>query len=317
MGEELGSTRDYEVVIVGGGPAGLSAALWLARYRRRVLLVDEGVPRNQSTWAVHGYPGLSDLPPAEVRRRMLQQTLAAGAEHREASVTGLAGRKDDFLLELSAGPAVRSRRVLLAYGQRDVLPQIEGVADLFGSSVFHCPDCDGPSLAGARVAVLGHDHGAASLALYLLTWTPHMVLLTNGQPPELPAAALATLATRNVEIRSERVLRLVPRGRFLHRVDVEHGEAINVEGLFFHLGTLPGSDLAARLGCEHDAAGHIRVDRTQESSVPGVYAAGDVTGQPYLVISAAAEGVRAALALHRSLLPPDFDLPGTEEPDGS
>jgi thioredoxin reductase len=308
MGEELGSTRDYEVVIVGGGPAGLSAALWLARYRRRVLLVDEGVPRNQSTWAVHGYPGLADLPPAEVRRRMLQQTLAAGAEHREASVTGVAGRKDDFLLELSAGAAVRSRRVLLAYGQRDVLPEIEGVADLFGSSVFHCPDCDGPSLAGARVAVLGHDHAAASLALYLLTWTPHMVLLTNGQAPELPAAALATLAARDVEIRSERVLRLVPRGRFLHRIDVEGGEAVSVEGLFFHLGTLPGSDLSARLGCQHDAGGHITVDRTQESSVPGVYAAGDVTGQPYLVISAAAEGVRAALALHRSLLPPEFAL---------
>jgi thioredoxin reductase len=306
MGEELGSKRDYEVVIVGGGPAGLSAALWLARYRRRVLLVDAGVPRNQATWAVHGYPGLADLPPAEVRRRMLQQTLAAGAEHREASVTGMAGSKDDFLLELSAGPALRSQRVLLAYGQRDILPEIEGLADLFGSSVFHCPDCDGPSLAGARVAVLGNDPAAAALALYLLTWTRHMVLLTNGEDPELTDDALATLRAHDVEIRGERVLRLVPRGRFLHRVDVAEGEPVHVEGLFFHLGTLPGCALGERVGCELDAGGHIIVDRTQESTVPGVYAAGDVTGGPYLVISAAAEGVRAALALHRSLLPSEF-----------
>lgn len=297
-----GAAEPCDVAVVGGGPAGLAAATWLARYRRRVRVVDAGGPRNQSAWAVHGFPGLPDLSPAELRRRLAEQALAAGARLSPGSVASVRGEKDAFRLRLEAGDRLAARRVLLAYGLRDIVPEVPGLEQIYGTSAFHCPDCDGPSMVGASVGVLGRDREAAALALYLLTWADRIVLLTDGPAAELHEGEMERLAASGIEIRQERIRRLVSREGGLRYAELEAGTRVELEGLFFHLGSLPGCGLGEGLGCRADAAGHLTVDRSQETSVPGVYAAGDLVGPPFLAVQAAAEGVRAALALHRSLI---------------
>lgn len=248
------------------------------------------------------------MPPDELRQRFRAQAAAAGAELAAGRVTSIEGQRDDFRVAIEASSTVSARRVLLAFGLRDMLPPIPGLEEAYGTSVFHCPDCDGPSTVGARIAVYGHDSSAAGLALYLLTWAKHVTLLTDGRETTCNAGTMHILEEEGIAVRREPIAGLdAPAGR-LRRIDLENGEPEVVEALFFHLGVIPGSDLAARLGCAVDEHGHLLVQSSQETSVRGVFAAGDITGPPFLASSAAASGVRAALSVHRSLLPERWQL---------
>jgi thioredoxin reductase len=301
--------RTWDAVIVGGGPAGLSAGYWLARYRRRTLILDDARPRNEDAWAVHGYPGLRDLRPEELRRRLREQASEAGTLIERRRVARVSGERDSFLIEGEDGETVSARRIVLAYGRTDRVPDVPGLRELYGTSVFHCPDCDGPSVTGCVVGVLGHDRSAASLALYLLTWASRTVLLTNGLEPDLDPTAAATLDRHGVAVVTAPVARLEGSDGSLQRALLQGDEPLELGALFFHWGSWPASDLARVSGCEAMAGGDLRTDpQTLETSVKGIYAAGDLVGRPYLAISAAADGVRAALAIHRSLLPSDFQL---------
>lgn len=298
----------YDALVIGGGPAGLSAGMWLARLRRQVLILDSGRPRNSPTRAVHGYPGMTDAPPHELRRVLIEQAKAAGAEWQGCDVVSIGGEKDSFTVSLEDKQSLSARRIVLAYGRRDMIPEIEGLAPLYGKSVFHCPDCDGPSMLDCRLAVIGWDTKAAAVALYLLTWTRQVTLLTDGHAPKLRPAAREVLSKYGIGIMSGKIARLFGKDDRLAAVEFEDGDALPLDGLFFHLGSQPASDLANHLGCLRDADGHLEVSNAHETSVPGVYAAGDVIGPPYLAVSAAASGVKTALAVHKSLLPPDHEL---------
>ena len=302
------SDPEYDVVIVGGGPAGLSAGLWLARYRRHVLILDSGKPRNEPTMAVHGYPGIVDPPPHELRRVLISQAQEAGAEWEGADVESVTGEKNDFRVQLEEGRTLQARRVILAYGLRDNLPQVDGALALYGHSVFHCPDCDGPSFNSKRVGVFGWDRGAAALALYLLTWAESVVLLTNGNELELKKKALKVLDKYHVQIRQEPLRRLVSHNGCLIAAEFETAQSLPLDALFFHLGSPLANDIAHRLGCKRDKNGDLVVDRAHQTSVPGIFAAGDIVGPPYLAVTAAAKGVTAAMGVHRSLLPSDQEI---------
>lgn len=298
----------WDVMVIGAGPAGLSAAFWLARYRRRVVVLDNQRPRNEPAWAVHGYPGLPDIAPDELRRQLRDQARTAGAVIVGGIAVEVTGEKDRFTVLREGADPIEARRVVLAYGRTDRIPDIEGVEELYGTAIFHCPDCDGPSVAGCRVGVLGHDRPAAALALYLMTWADGVVLLTNGRELDIEPSARSVLERYDVEVRAGAIQRIEGQTGRLDRVILENG-AVEVDALFFHWGSDPSSQLGPRVGCECDPGGDLRIDRESlETSVPGVYAAGDIVGRPYLSISAAAEGVRAALAIHRSLLPAEWDL---------
>lgn len=299
---------DYEVIIIGGGPAGLSAGLWLARYRRSVVVLDSGKPRNDPAWAVHGYPGIVDPPPHELRRVLIEQATEAGAEWRAADVARVSGEKNNFAVHLENGETLTSRRVILAYGKRDDLPEVEGARELYGRSLHHCPDCDGPSVTDKRVGVFGWDRRAAALALYLLTWADSVVLLTNGHKPELKKNALAVLEKYRVPVRSERVLRLRSSDGCLAAAELEGAESLPVDALFFHLGSPLATDIANQLGCKRERGTDLQIDRAHQTTVPGVFAAGDIVGPPYLAVTAAASGVTAAMGVHRSLLPSDLEI---------
>lgn len=298
----------WDAVVIGAGPAGLSSAFWLARYRRRVLVLDDERPRNEAAWAVHGFPGVRDGPPAELRRELRDQARSAGASIERDRAVSVSGEKGDFTVERETGDPVGARRVVLAYGRIDRLPDIEGVRELYGTAVFHCPDCDGPSVVDGRVGVLGNDRPAAGLALYLLTWAAETVLLTHGQELDVSPEARETLERYGVDVVTGRVERVEGENGDLRRVILEDGD-LAADALFFHWGSQPSTELGPGAGCDCDPVGDLLVDpKTLETSVPGVYAAGDIVGRPYLTISAAAEGVRAALSIHRSLLPPEWEL---------
>lgn len=302
------STEPWDAIIVGGGPAGLSAAMWLGRYRRRVLLFDAGEPRNEPAWAVHGYPGIVDPSPLELRRRLQQQALGEGVESRAGEVVRIDGGKDEFEAHTAGGDSHAARRVVLAYGLRDYLPEIEGLDELYGTSVFHCPDCDGPSFADTRIGVIGWNRYGAKLALYLRHWSPQITLLTNGRQLDLDDEDARIVTASGITVVSERVSRVEGHGGNLTQAEFEDHDPLRLDAVFFHLGSEPRCELAEQLRCELDEDGYVVVDKGQETSNPGVHAVGDITGHPHLASIAAAEGVRAALAVHRSLLPDQRNL---------
>jgi thioredoxin reductase len=303
---ELETLKDC--IVVGAGPSGLSAALFLARYHRRVLVFHHNSPRNQYAHGVHGFLGHDGIPPAELLVRGRREVEQYGGAILEGCVTQAERLGDSHFrvtveLEQDGVKSFSARRLLLATGLRDLTPDCPGFRAFYGRSVFHCPDCDGYEVTGKRVAVLSKGRNAVGYALNLLTWTPHLTLLTNGE--ELPSTEHERLAGYEIPLVNQRIARLegdAANGR-LERVCLENGQAVECDALFFNLGVQPASQLHEMLNCRLDSeSGLVWIDDEQQTSVPGVYAAGDLTPRSQLAIVAAAEGAMAAIHLHKSLL---------------
>jgi thioredoxin reductase len=293
----------YDVIVIGGGPAGLAAALWLARYRRRVRLFDAQDPRNKETWAVHGYFGISDPPPLELRRIGRQQAADAGAELEAAVVKSVGGEKDDFHVEIADGRTFHARRIVFATGLKDIKPEFPGFDDFYGHGIWHCPDCDGPSIAGKRVGIIGWGKSIARYAVYFLTWTRELTILSHSHDPALPPEALQMMSNEGIRLNAKAITEVTGTDGVLERVHFHDGSSEAVDALFFHVACGPGSTMPQDIGCRTDDEGIVEVDNDFETTVPGVYAAGDLTPGSRLVIRAAYEGTRAAIGIHKSLFP--------------
>jgi len=297
----------YDVAIVGGGPAGLTAAMWLGRYLRRVVLVDSGDPRNWQTRGVNGYLGLPDVTPAALRGAGRREARRYGAELIDGCVESIAQRKaGGFDVALEGGQALASRRVLLAYGVKDIWPEIPGLEKIYGATAYHCPDCDGHETRGKKTVVVGAGRKAVGLALSLATWTRELVICTNGHDPELAEPLLAQLDALNIPVLTERVTRALHEDRTLYALELEGRMQLDCERLFFSIGRYPADDLAQRLGCERNDEECVIIDERFHTSVPNVYAAGDLVPGTQIALSAAAGGAKAAIAIHHSLLAPEL-----------
>ena len=300
----------YDCIVVGAGPAGLSASLFLARYRRRALTFHHNSHRNIYSHGVHGFLGHHGIKPADLLERGRGEVLDHGGEIVEACVTRVE-RLGAELFRVTAEAQGReartydARRLLIATGLRDLTPDCPGFRDFYGRSVFHCPDCDGYEVSGARVAVLARGRKGVAFVLAMQTWTDRLTLLTDGDAGDLAAAHREQLAGFDVGIVETPVTGLegdTEAGR-LARVRFRDGSALECDALFFSLGTIPASDLHTQLGCRLDEEGLVDVDEKCETSVEGVYAAGDLTPRSQLAVVAAAEGAKAAIQIHRSLMP--------------
>jgi thioredoxin reductase len=289
-----------DVIIVGGGPAGLSAALFLGRCLRRVLVVDDGHPRNAVTRAVHGLLTRDGIAPAELlslARADLDRYRSV--ELRAAHATGVASLDGGFELRLDDGGSERAQALVLATGKRDVLPAVEGLAACYGCSVFHCPYCDGYELAGSRLVAYA-PASEPGLALELLGWTQQVTLCTDGRT-DFVRGEPQRLREQGVVIETRAVRRAEAEDGRLRRLLLEDGGTLACDGLFFSTGQRHSSSLARSLGCAFDEQGAVERGPSHETRVPGVYVIGDATGGEQLVVLAAAEGARAAIAIHREL----------------
>ncbi len=301
-------------MVVGGGPAGLNAALVLGRARRRVLLIDAGEPRNAASHAMHGFLSRDGLDPAELRRLgCCELKTYSNVQMASGLVEDVTMTVDGFDVLSSVGDVVSTRKLLLAVGIRDALPRIAGLAPLYGRSVFHCPYCDGWEVRDQPIAVLGDGSSAFRQALLLLSWSGDVVLCTHGSSGLQPEDR-AQLVKEGIPVCEKRIARLRGRHGQLDCIVFEDGSSLERRVLFFHGATELSSSLPAKMGCVLTAAGRIQIDETGRTSVAGVYAAGDAarrTGQhpATQVILSAASGALAAIALHQELMQEDVGLP--------
>lgn len=297
----------YDVAIVGGGPAGLSAGVWLARYLHSVVLIDSGDPRNWATRGVNGFLGLPHIRPPELRELGRQECRRYGVELVDAVVDTVFQQEDErFLLTLVNGTTVESRRLVLAIGLRDNWPQIPGLDHVFGANAHVCPDCDGYECRGKKTVVVGSGRKAVGLALNLTTWTHDIIVCTNGEPPNLDRPEYCEkLDALNIPVLTEHITRLATDGgsREIYSLELANGMCLDADKLFFTFGQHPADDLGVQLGCERDDDGQIIVDDGYHTSVRNVYAAGDIVPGPQLAIAAASDGATVALAIHKSLVP--------------
>ena len=298
-------SRQFDIGIVGGGPAGLSAAIWSARYLHSVVLVDSGDPRNWETRRINGFLGFEGIRPADLRANGRDLCRKLGVDLVDAIVLHVEQLgDDDFVLCLEGGERIRARRLLLAIGIRDVWPDIPGLAPVYGANAHVCPDCDGYEARGKKVVVIGNGRRAVGMALNLTTWTDDIIICTNGRPPELDEQEYCDkLDALNIPVLTERIETVCYEGSTIHCLKLADGMQLDTDKLFFTIGQYPADDLCAKLGCERDDEGHVIIDEHGQTSVPNVFAAGDITPGPQLAINAAAEGAAAALAMHKSLVP--------------
>ncbi|HEX7151496.1 MAG TPA: NAD(P)/FAD-dependent oxidoreductase [Thermoanaerobaculia bacterium] len=292
--------KNYDVVIVGGGPAGLSAALALGRGRKRTLLCDSGPPRNAAAVHMHNFVTRDGTPPAEFRRIGRQQLETyPNVEVHEERVEEIGGERGHFEVRLASG-IVRARRILLCTGMVDELPELDGYRALWGSAIFQCPYCHAWEIQDRRFAYLASKPEMLSFGLFLRGWTSDVVVLTDARfdvPPELRAA----LAPAGVGVDERRIVRLVANGERLERIEFADGAPLARDVMFAH----PPQrqvDLVRALGVELDAAGFVRVDELhRETSVPGIHAGGDLVSPAQGAIIAAASGSFAAARLNHAL----------------
>jgi len=294
---------DHDVIVIGGGPAGLAASLWLARYRLRICDIDSNAPRNAPTERIHGYLGVSRPTPADFRALGCTQASEAGAEFLDGLVTDVTGAIDDFVVQLADTRRRTARRILFATGLRDIVPEIPGLPECYGRSIWHCPDCDGPGVSGLRVGVIGRGRGIAAFCMEMLTWTDRLTVLTDGREPEMPARSAEALAHFGIPVLSTPIERIRHTGGYVDGAEFADGSRLAFDAMFFHIGGGPACPIPARIGCRASDGGILEVDENSQTSVPGVYAAGDITPGSKLAIQAAANGTRAAIGIYRGLLP--------------
>lgn len=292
-----------DVVIVGGGPAGLSAALVLGRACRTVTLLDDGRPRNAAARAVHGFLTRDGLTPRELRRLGREQLAAfPNVRIHDVHVAEAWRRPEDcFTVRTATGELFTSRKLVIATGVVDHVPDVPGFEALYGRSLHHCPFCDGWDVRGLGLAAYGAGARGAGLAIELTNWSSDVILCTDG-PSGLTAESSATLARNGIEVIEDRVAAFEGESDGLRAIAFATRPPLGRAAVFFSLGQRQASPLAASLGCQLNAKGTVDTARHESTNVPGVFVVGDASRNVQWVALAAAEGAEAAFAIVQALI---------------
>ncbi|VVE09504.1 NAD(P)/FAD-dependent oxidoreductase [Pandoraea terrigena] len=296
--------QHYDVIVIGGSFAGLSAAMQLARARRHVLVLDSRTPRNRFASHVHGFLGQDGKTPGEIIDEATAQLLAYPSAHVAAGEAHSAARVDDrFIVTQSSGSASSADRLILATGVRDELPALPGLDKRWGISALHCPYCHGYEVAGKRLGVLATHSLSIHQAMLVPDWGP-TTWFTQGIIEPSPEDT-ERLKARNVQIERVPVVDVLGDAPNMTGLRLADGRIIEIDALFVGPRAEMASPLANQLGCEFDEGpmgAVIRVDDWKQTSVPGVFAAGDAASVWSNATFAAAAGVAAGVAAHRSLI---------------
>jgi thioredoxin reductase len=293
-----------DVAVIGGGAAGLSAALVLARARRRVLVVDAGAPRNAPATHMHGFLSRDGLPPAELLAIGREEVARYGGEVVSATVTGLlADDGGGFDVLLDGSQRISARRVLVTTGLRDELPAVPGLRERWARDVLHCPYCHGHEVRDQRLGVIGGSPGAVRYAQIVRQWTRDLVYFT---PPDLLTdPERAQLVARAIGVVEGEIEQLVIGDDRLRGIQMADGCVVPRDALFVPPRFVPNNALLLGLGCEIDDDGWVTADATGRTSVPGVWVAGNVVDPRAQVITAAGAGSAAAIAMNADLVEDD------------
>ena len=300
----------YDVAVIGGGPAGLAAGLWLARYLHKVVIVDSGDPRNWETRGINGYLGHQGIRSPELRAIGRKECESFGVSFVNGIVnTALNETGELFAVQLNDGACIEARRILLAIGIKDVWPDIPGLDRCYGETVHVCPDCDGYETRDKKTVVVGKGRKAVGMALALMTWTREIVICTNGEKPDMDQELLNQLKALNVPVLDAPIQCVVSEAGEIRHIELQGAMSLDCERLYFAIGQYPADDLGAQLGCKRDQMGRLVIDDRNHTSVLNVFAAGDIAPGPQLALAAAASGAIAAMAIHSSLVPDARKLP--------
>jgi len=296
-----------DVVIVGGGPAGLSAALILGRARRSVVICDHGEPRSWASKAMHGFITREGMDPRALRARARQEiTVFPTLTFRDAEVTHVSVTSAGFAVRVAAEELIHCRKLLIATGMRDTLPPLPNIESYFGKSVFQCPYCDGWERRDMPIAVYGRGQRGFEMARAMSAWTPDIVLCTDG-PAGLSPEQRSLLERNNIPVIENSIKKLEGADGHLTAILFADREKLPRSTMFFDLPAHGQSNLGEILGCDVDANGRIKCGQYEATNVPGVFAAGNVIDDVQLSIVAAAEGARAAFGINLALTREDFE----------
>ncbi len=295
--------HSYDVVIVGGGAAGLSAALVLGRARRRVAVVDAGAPRNAPAAHMQGFLSRDGMPPAELLELGRHEVAGYGVALVAGAVSGI---EPGFVVHLEQGHALRARRVLLTTGVTDDLPAIAGVRERWGRDLLHCPYCHGWEVRDQPLGVLGTHPGAVQHAQLIRQWSDDVVLFAHTL--SISGAERAALSARGVRVVDGEVASLVVEADLLTGVALADGRVVPRAAVFIRPRSVPHpGSLLDGLGIEVDAEGFAVVDRDGRTSTPGVWAAGNLVDPRAPVIAAAGAAATAAMAINADLVADDVE----------
>lgn len=293
--------KTYDCLIVGGGPAGLTAAIYLARYRRKVLVVDSGKSRAAWIPKSHNYPGFEDgIEGKALLAKLREQASDYGAEIRTGEVSGLDEARDGFVATAD-GDAIDARRVLMATGIIDETPSLPGLRDaVYEGALRFCPICDGYEAQDQRIAVLGHAETAWRKALFLRTYSKDVTFLCIDNPGDAPAECTKALREAKVAFPAECATDIDRSGDKIAAV-LESGQRMEFDVLYPALGCEVRSGLVTKLGAEASETGNLIVDDCQRTSVKGIYAAGDVVSDLHQISVGLGHATIAATKIHNEL----------------
>jgi thioredoxin reductase len=291
-----------DVIIVGAGPAGSNAAMVLARVRRSVLIIDNGKPRNGRSHGMHNYLTRDGILPSEYLTMAHEELGKYGVERISAAAVRARKLGDHgFEVEDSNGEVYLGKRLLLATGVTDIIPDIPGMEELWGNGVYHCPYCDGYELCDQNIGLYARKHNGFGMAIALRQLSASVILFTDGRG-YLSADQHRQLDGLGIRVVSQRIRELSCSEDRLTCVSMQNGESIPCDAVFVNHGHKSNNDLLIQLGARLTSKGAAITNRKQACSVPGLYVAGDAAIDVHFVIVAAAEGAKAAVAIHDDLL---------------
>lgn len=297
----------HECAIIGGGPAGLNAALVLGRARRDVVVFDSNKPRNAVTHESHGFLTRDGVKPAEFRK-IAHEEIAQypSVRFRSSTVTDIRKESDGFALVTSDGTIVRSKKVMIATGLKETLPSVDGIHDYYGKSLFNCPYCDGWELRDRPLVVISEGSHAWGLISLVHNWSKDLIVCTNGNN-NLDEQQKEILARKNIPVYEQKIIALNGANGLLESIVLEDQQEIKRAGGFVSPIWEQAFTIGEALGCETNETGSFVTDAFGRTTVAGVYAAGDSTGiAPSQLVIAAGGGSRAAIGVNIDLTQEEF-----------
>lgn len=294
--------RDFDVIIIGGSFAGLSAAMTLGRAIRNVLIVDAGKPCNRQTPHSHNFLTQDGATPAEISALAKSQVLAyPTVKFENDTVIDVSGTNNNFIVKTAEGKSHSTRKILFSTGVKDIVPDIPGFAESWGISVIHCPYCHGYEYRGQNTGILANDVMAVDFVKLIGNWTQKLTLFTNGKAV-FDKETFDKISIPGFQIVEREIAELINESGYLKEIVFKDGSVQEIDALYARVPFVQHTDIPIKLGCELTEMGLVKVDEFGKTGIPGIYAAGDNTSRMRSVSSAVAAGTTAGAVLNHEMI---------------